>query len=241
MMSQQSMFSQFSQSANGVYFRAVQEATLLMPRGFGTPHILLGLLGEEKGLVREVFTYFSLELDQVREQIVSSFGSPVGDLIVFPETAGAILVREEALNESLVLGYAQIEVIHLLLALSRQVGSAAAKILASLDVDMEDIHNKAMSVLSRSGYDARSGFDDVAVPSKEGIDKTLEHFEWLGCQAKAERNRYNEDAHCLHKMRDESAPSQEDFTAKMSYYKEIIATISRHVERLQFIRRHCAE
>lgn len=240
-MSSQGVFSEFSRPAFEVCRRALEKVHVLKSHRIGSPHILLALADEERGLVSEVFAYFDVTSDKVQRQIVASFGGPVNDSLVFLETAGHVRWRTGAVEESQVLGYSQVSVIHMLLALSRQTEGAASRVLASLGVSMEELHNKAMSVLSRSNYNVRNGFEDTVVPTKGGIDKALTDFGRARVLIAQQKRRYKQGYHQQCHLDPRSAPPVELYRKGLKEFEEAFSRIARQEERLQMIRWRYAE
>ncbi|MGO9498513.1 MAG: Clp protease N-terminal domain-containing protein [Solirubrobacteraceae bacterium] len=115
---------------------AQEEARALCHSYIGTEHVLLGLLREEDGLAARVLASLGVTYEPVRAAVVRMLGlgvdDPGDDL---PSTGPATAAIERAGREASVLGAEQLGTEHILLALMREDGGAASRILRQLDVD----------------------------------------------------------------------------------------------------------
>ena len=113
-----------------------EEARSLRHTYIGTEHILLGLLREQNGLAAGALASLGVGYEPVRGAVVRMLGLGVedpGDEL--PSTDAATAAVERAGREAAVLGAEEVGTEHILLALTRDPGGAAARILLQLDVD----------------------------------------------------------------------------------------------------------
>ncbi|MFD6531805.1 Clp protease N-terminal domain-containing protein [Streptomyces sp. NPDC060184] len=129
-----------------------QEAARTYKHEFiGTEHILLGLLGEPRGLAHEVLTAKAGSEQRVREAIDAVI-PPVGEKtqrghIAFrPEGKEAI---EQAIRASAELGNDWVGTEHTLLGLIRVEGSPAARILRDLGFTQDELRASVRSGIAR--------------------------------------------------------------------------------------------
>ena len=137
------MFERFTDSARRAVVVAQEEARGLNHGYIGTEHVLLGLLGEGKGLAATVLTGLGLSLDGVRgdvEEIVGpGKGSPGGHM---PFTPRAKKVLELSLREALQLHHNYISTEHILLGLIREGEGVAVQILRSRELDLQQVRDE---------------------------------------------------------------------------------------------------
>jgi ATP-dependent Clp protease ATP-binding subunit ClpC len=119
---------------------AHEEARALRHSYVGTEHILLGLLGERAGMAATTLASFDVTHERVRTAVVRMMGQGVEDVPgELPFTGVANEAIERAGREAAALGAERVGTEHLLLALTRDAGGAAARILVQLDVDLAAI------------------------------------------------------------------------------------------------------
>lgn len=96
------LFERFTPSAREVVVLAQEEARGLQHNYIGTEHELLGLLGEEDGVVAQVLGSLGVTVEQVREQVLRIVwpGEEVGARQI-PFTPRAKKVLELALHEAI--------------------------------------------------------------------------------------------------------------------------------------------
>ena len=112
------------------------EARTLHHSYVGTEHILLGLLLERDGMAAAALTSLEITYERVRAAVIRMMGVGTedgdGEL---PFTGPAQNALDRASREASVLGAERVGTEHILLALAREPGGAAARILLHLDVD----------------------------------------------------------------------------------------------------------
>ncbi len=133
------MFEKFTDRARQVIILARKEADRFNHNYIGTEHILLGLIKLGEGVAVNVLRKMGLDFETVRMEVERAVGTGpetkmIGDI---PLTARAKRVIELALDEAKKLSHTYIGTEHLLLGLLREGEGVAAKILQSLNVDIE--------------------------------------------------------------------------------------------------------
>jgi ATP-dependent Clp protease ATP-binding subunit ClpC len=145
---------------------AQDEARRLEHDYIGTEHILLGLLRVEEGLAAQVLESLDITVEEVRAQVVRLIGR--GDEVTtgqIPLTPHAKKVLELALREALSLRHDYIGTEHVLLAIVREDGGVAARVLLDLGAGAEKIRTEIIRMLA--GPMQPRGADDrlARVPS----------------------------------------------------------------------------
>src|SRR5690349_1543964 len=170
------VFEQFDELARQVVVLAQDEARTLKHDYLGSEHILLGLLGEPRGVAAGVLDALDMTLEEVRAQVARLVGQgddmPTGQI---PFTPGAKKVLELALREALSLGHNYIGTEHILLGLVRENEGVAARILLDFDADAEKIRNEIIRMLSGPGRRQGSGGGGPA-GEKSKSSKLLDQF-----------------------------------------------------------------
>ncbi len=134
------MFERFTDSARRAVVVAQEEARRLNHNYIGTEHILLGLLGEGRGLAATVLTGSGLSLDDVRQsvdQIIGRGQSSPGTHIPFTPRAKKVL--ELSLREALQLHHNYISTEHILLGLISEGKGVAVQVLERNDIDPQQL------------------------------------------------------------------------------------------------------
>ncbi len=134
------MFDRFTDGAKRVVVLAQEEARNLNHNYVGTEHLLLGLIGEGAGAAAEALAPLEVSLEAARRQVAEIVGTGSnahGGHI--PLTPRAKKVLELSLREALRLGQKCMGTEHILLRLTREGESVAAKVLVNLGVDLEKL------------------------------------------------------------------------------------------------------
>jgi ATP-dependent Clp protease ATP-binding subunit ClpC len=140
----------FTEHALRVLNLAEVERQYLQDKYVGTEHLLLGLVGERKGLAAKVLNDFGLDPNKVRNQIVftrSRGASRVAPLVSLTPQAQTML--EYAACEACRLNDQSIGTGHLLSGLVRAGEGIAIDILESLGVDRVHIRKRTLQLLNR--------------------------------------------------------------------------------------------
>jgi hypothetical protein len=163
------MFERFTDRARRVLMFAQVEARLLDHNYIGTEHVLLGLIKEDEGLAALALESLGISLEVVREQVIEAIGplgQPSPPTASPPFTPRAKKVLELSLREARQLGHNYIGTEHILLGLVREKDGIAASVLQNLGVDLPDVRQKVIDLLTgstgsqaslTSGSVARSG------------------------------------------------------------------------------------
>jgi ATP-dependent Clp protease ATP-binding subunit ClpA len=124
------MFERFTNRARHVVVLAQEEARQLQHNYIGTEHVLLGLLGEPRGIAFQALERFGITLDGAREEVKAIIGlgkqQPSGHI---PFTPRAKKTLELALREALQLHDRHIGTEHILLGLITEGEGVAAQIM----------------------------------------------------------------------------------------------------------------
>jgi ATP-dependent Clp protease ATP-binding subunit ClpC len=130
------MFQKFTPRARQAIVFAQDEARGLGHDWVGTEHLLLGLVREERGAAARVLASLDVTPDRVREGVVEILGrgeaAPTGQLTFTPRVKK---ILELALRESVVMRHSWIGTEHLLVALVREGGGVANRILEQLGAE----------------------------------------------------------------------------------------------------------
>jgi len=119
---------------------AHEEARALRHSYVGTEHILLGLLRERDGVAATTLASLDVTHERVRMAVLRMMGEGVEDASgERPFTGAANEAIERAAREASMVGAERLGTEHILLALTREAGGAAARILVQLDVDLAAI------------------------------------------------------------------------------------------------------
>ncbi|MDX1918417.1 MAG: ATP-dependent Clp protease ATP-binding subunit [Candidatus Caenarcaniphilales bacterium] len=146
------MFERFTEKAIKVIMLAQEEARRLGHNFVGTEQILLGLIGEGTGIAAKTLKQMGVNLKDARIEVEKIIGRGSGFVAVeIPFTPRAKRVLELAWDEARQLGHNYIGTEHLLLGLIREGEGVAAKVLESLNVDINRIRSNILRMLSESG------------------------------------------------------------------------------------------
>lgn len=145
------MFERFTDRARRVSALAAQEAMRLGHDHIGTEHLLLGLVKEESGLASVVLQKFNVNLGAVRQKVEELVHgpnpAPPGKL---RQTDRYTRVISFAIDEAHELSNNYIGTEHLLLGLLREPEGTAARVLAGLDLKLNDVREATLQLLGRS-------------------------------------------------------------------------------------------
>lgn len=173
------MFEKFTDRARQVIILARKEADRFNHNYIGTEHILLGLIKLGEGVAVNVLRKMGLDFETVRMEVERAVGTGpetkmIGDI---PLTARAKRVIELALDEAKKLSHTYIGTEHLLLGLLREGEGVAAKILQSLNVDIEAARAEVLKELgtefSGKGEMPESMEENVRSPALSAFGRDL--------------------------------------------------------------------
>jgi ATP-dependent Clp protease ATP-binding subunit ClpC len=126
------MFERFTESARRVLFFARYAVTELGGVSIGAEHILIGILRTPDPLVTRLFTSLDVSPDALRteiEQQQKSVAAKVSTSVEIPFDRSAKTLLETAAREADALHHSHIGTEHLLLAVLREEGPAAAVLM----------------------------------------------------------------------------------------------------------------
>lgn len=136
----------FTPRAQQVLALARKEADRFHHTYVGTEHLLLGLINLGQGVAVNVLQKLGLSLDTVRQAVEKQVGSgpetkPTGNI---PYTPRVKQVLALANKEAKALSHSYVGTEHILLGLLREGDGVAARVLRTLDVDIERCRNEIL-------------------------------------------------------------------------------------------------
>lgn len=149
----------FTPRAQQVLALARKEADRLSHNYVGTEHLLLGLINLGQGVAISVLQKLGLDLETVRSAVVKQVGAGTD-----PKSTGAIpytprvkKVLALAGREAKALNHSYIGTEHILLGLLREGEGVAARVLKSLQIDIERCRNEILAELDPNYSGGESG------------------------------------------------------------------------------------
>jgi ATP-dependent Clp protease ATP-binding subunit ClpC len=148
----------FTPRAQQVLALARKEADRFHHNYVGTEHLLLGLINLGQGVAVNVLQKMGLDLETVRNAVEKQVGTgpeakPTGNI---PYTPRVKKVLALAGKEARALNHSYIGTEHILLGLLREGEGVAARVLKSLDVDIERCRNEILAELDPN-YSGEAG------------------------------------------------------------------------------------
>lgn len=146
------MFERFTDRARRAMALANQEAQRLGHDHIGTEHLLFGLVREESGLAAVVLREFRVQPAAVRQKIDDMGHGPGKSLphARIERTERFKRVLDFAIDEAQALSHNYVGTEHLLLGLLREPEGTAAKVLANLNLKLDDVRNSVLNLLGRA-------------------------------------------------------------------------------------------
>ncbi len=146
------MFERFTDNARSVVVQAQNEARDLKHDHIGTEHVLLALFDEPNGLAAQALNQLGISAETARADVVAMVGIGTDSLSGhIPFSPRAKKTLELALREALSLSHNYIGTEHILLALEREGGGTAAKILANHVQDLRDVRRAVLALIDSHG------------------------------------------------------------------------------------------
>src|ERR1700690_2344191 len=147
-MSDEAM-SNFTPRAQQVLALARKEADRFNHNFLGTEHLLLGLIKLGQGVAVNVLQKMGLDLETVRMEVEKRVGTGPDQKMIgnIPYTPRVKKVLDLAKREAKNLNHTYIGTEHILLGLLREGDGVAARILRSLDVDIEQTRQEILKEL----------------------------------------------------------------------------------------------
>lgn len=139
----------FTPRAQQVLALARKEADRFHHNYVGTEHLLLGLINLGQGVAVNVLQKMGLDLDTVRTAVEKQVGKgppakPIGNISYTPRVKKVLAL---AGKEAKALNHSYVGTEHILLGLLREGDGVAARVLKSLDVDIDRCREEILSEL----------------------------------------------------------------------------------------------
>ena len=172
----------FTPRAQQVLALARKEADRFHHNYVGTEHLLLGLINLGQGVAVNVLQKMGLDLQTVRSAVEKQVGTgpeskPSGNI---PYTPRVKKVLALAGKEAKALNHSYVGTEHILLGLLREGEGVAARVLKSLDVDIERCRNEILSELdpnfSGEAEEATAGKAGASEDKKDSKTPALKAF-----------------------------------------------------------------
>lgn len=151
----------FTPRAQQVLALARKEADRFNHNYVGTEHILLGLIKLGQGVAVQVLQKMGLDLETVRMEVEKHVGSGPESKVSgnIPYTPRVKKVLALAGKEAKALNHSYVGTEHILLGLLREGDGVAARVLKSLDIDIERVRNEVLKELDPN-FTGSSGSED---------------------------------------------------------------------------------
>src|SRR5437667_12703051 len=150
-MSDEAM-NNFTPRAQQVLALARKEADRFNHNFVGTEHLLLGLIKLGQGVAVNVLQKMGLDLETVRMEVEKQVGTGPDQKVIgnIPYTPRVKKVLALAAKEAKALNHTYVGTEHILLGLLREGDGVAARVLKSLDVDLEQTRQEILKELDRN-------------------------------------------------------------------------------------------
>ncbi len=162
------MMNNFTPRAQQVLALARKEADRFNHNYVGTEHLLLGLIKLGQGVAVNVLQKMNLDLETVRMEVEKQVGSGPETQMVgnIPYTPRVKKVLALAGKEAKSLNHSYVGTEHILLGLLREGEGVAARVLKSLEVDIERTRNEILKELDPNYASAAEGGESSESPSE---------------------------------------------------------------------------
>jgi ATP-dependent Clp protease ATP-binding subunit ClpC len=167
------MMNNFTPRAQQVLALARKEADRFNHNYVGTEHLLLGLIKLGQGVAVNVLQKMGLDLETVRMEVEKQVGSGPETKMVgnIPYTPRVKKVLALASKEAKALQHSYVGTEHILLGLLREGEGVAARVLKSLEVDIERTRNEILKELDPN-FSAQEGEGGgESIPTESGSSK----------------------------------------------------------------------
>ncbi len=168
------MMNNFTPRAQQVLALARKEADRFNHNYVGTEHLLLGLIKLGQGVAVNVLQKMGLDLETVRMEVEKQVGSGPETKMVgnIPYTPRVKKVLALASKEAKALQHSYVGTEHILLGLLREGEGVAARVLKSLEVDIERTRNEILKELDPN-FSAQEGGEGggESIPQEAGTGK----------------------------------------------------------------------
>src|SRR5438309_8652841 len=168
----------FTPRAQQVLALARKEADRFNHNYVGTEHLLLGLIKLGQGVAVNVLQKMGLDLETVRMEVEKQVGSGPETKIVgnIPYTPRVKKVLALAGKEAKALNHSYVGTEHILLGLLREGEGVAARVLKSLEVDIERTRNEILKELDPNFTPSESEEAEGSTGKKEMKTPALRMF-----------------------------------------------------------------
>jgi ATP-dependent Clp protease ATP-binding subunit ClpA len=166
------MFERFTEKARRTVFFARYEANQLGSQEITSEHLLLGLLRDDKAVLRQLL--LKIDYETVRNDVVARVQP--GDLklplnVDLPLAEDAKLVLKFAMEEADRLNMRHIGTEHLLLGMLYDAEFPSAKVLARLGADFESLRAKAAEMRERFAvYEKVPNYSRAPLPRPNTVE-----------------------------------------------------------------------
>src|SRR6266436_3242999 len=178
------MMNNFTPRAQQVLALARKEADRFNHNYVGTEHLLLGLIKLGQGVAVNVLQKMGLDLETVRMEVEKQVGSGPETKIVgnVPYTPRVKKVLALAGKEAKALNHSYVGTEHILLGLLREGEGVAARVLKSLELDIERTRNEILKELDpnftpseseQEGPEASGAKKDIKTPALRAFGRDL--------------------------------------------------------------------
>lgn len=164
------MSNNFTPRAQQVLALARKEAERFSHNYVGTEHLLLGLIKLAQGVAVNVLTKMGLDLETVRMEVEKQVGNHSDSKVLgnIPYTPRVKKVLALASKEARALNHSYVGTEHILLGLLREGEGVAARVLKSLELDIERTRNEILKELDPNFTPAEG--EGAEAPSGEGAE-----------------------------------------------------------------------
>src|SRR5882672_6345476 len=161
----------FTPRAQQVLALARKEADRFNHNYVGTEHLLLGLIKLGQGVAVNVLQKMGLDLETVRMEVEKQVGSGPETKMVgnVPYTPRVKKVLALAGKEAKALNHSYVGTEHILLGLLREGEGVAARVLKSLELDIERTRNEILKELDPNFTPAESDQEGGGEPTKKDV------------------------------------------------------------------------
>ncbi len=167
----------FTPRAQQVLALARKEADRFNHNYVGTEHLLLGLIKLGQGVAVSVLERMGLDLESVRMEVEKQVGTGPDQKVSgnIPYTPRVKKVLALANKEAKTLNHSYVGTEHILLGLLREGEGVAARVLQTLDVDIQRTRNEILSEIDPNFSPEESdeefeGFEDEEEPLETGSE-----------------------------------------------------------------------
>src|SRR5206468_2481579 len=183
------IMNNFTPRAQQVLALARKEADRFNHNYVGTEHLLLGLIKLGQGVAVNVLQKMGLDLETVRMEVEKQVGSGPETKMVgnVPYTPRVKKVLALAGKEAKALNHSYVGTEHILLGLLREGEGVAARVLKSLEVDIERTRNEILKELDPNFTPPESDQESGEPTKKEVKTPALRAFGPDGCGNKISR------------------------------------------------------